>query len=1011
MKQLAVISIIISLVLATELKGQTGPGGVGSSSNNVMWLDANRMALSHGSAVSQWTDFSGNGNNVTQGVGSYQPTFLTSSSFLNGNHIQFQGDYLETGSISAMNSNKITLFTVAAPRINHTGIAIRSSYASGAGSSSDRMWGTYSSKGGGGQFATHSRTSSGSEVGAQSGYSTTRGIYGFVWNGASPLFEGYKNGGLLNSSALANANPSGHQRVRIGANSGSLGLFFDGYIAEIIVYNTSLNSAQRIIVENYLGSKYGISVSNERYVYDSGYKNDVIGIGQEADGNNLTARGNGILELSSSSLSNGDYVMAGHDGVSLSNRTGNVPATISGYFRWTRKWRVDPTGTAGNIDVKVYVSGGNGWGQSGTYYLVTDADDGDFSNGNAYLGSFNSGDSSITFTSVPVSEGMYLSLANQDAIRSIASGYWHKTTTWNCGCVPDGSVDVIIESGHTVELRTNQTVSNLTINSGGMLNPSSSAKVLTVSQDLLVNGKLQGVGGIIFDATGSHNFTNNATDTVKINGVIGNNTVNFLGNRFMINVRLSNNSGALNNSATEVILSTTGTQMSQITQVTGTGLTGSGWTLQRYVTSRNAAWANLSSPVNGSTIQDWDQRPGGASEIYMSGVGGVDGFAGGWYSVYRYNATSQVYDTVKSVSDPLSSGRGYELWLADNLSSLNNFTFDTRGLPNFGNISANAYLSSSSANEWSLIGNPYHSWIDWGSVSKSGLKNEFWIYDAGTGGYVLHSGTNLKIPSHQGFWVESTNGSPTCQFTESAKLFNISTTFYKKSNKPELELILASIEGLKFRSYVRIDESSTEEFDIHDARVLPNRDARVPKLNTITANGTKVMLNSLNSNALTYVLPVEFAVNNAGMYQFEFSELGDVAFFYNKILLRDKEKSQLIDMKVDTMYEFAVSEFNKADQDRFEIILTNDPSYNITTTAKTAQLAAFKSGSDNITITVSDNENIAEIQVVNVLGQTVYNGTGNHATRQLVNIPDLIGTFIVKVRTDNGDWLTSKVIL
>ena len=73
------------------------------------------------------------------------------------------------------------------------------------------------------------------------------------------------------------------------------------------------------------------------YAFDGGltHRFGVIGIGQEADGNNLAAQGRGIVQLSAASLNNGDYVISGHDNVGLSNVTNDIPASIAGGARLT----------------------------------------------------------------------------------------------------------------------------------------------------------------------------------------------------------------------------------------------------------------------------------------------------------------------------------------------------------------------------------------------------------------------------------------------------------------------------------------------------------------------------------------------------------------------------------------------------------------------------------------------------------------------------------------------------
>lgn len=67
----------IGLFLGSPLLAQTGPGGVGNSSSNVLWLDANVGVTSVGGSISAWADRSGNGNNATQATLNLQPVLST----------------------------------------------------------------------------------------------------------------------------------------------------------------------------------------------------------------------------------------------------------------------------------------------------------------------------------------------------------------------------------------------------------------------------------------------------------------------------------------------------------------------------------------------------------------------------------------------------------------------------------------------------------------------------------------------------------------------------------------------------------------------------------------------------------------------------------------------------------------------------------------------------------------------------------------------------------------------
>ena len=71
----------IAFCLPWCVTAQTGPAGVGSSTNNVLWLDANYGITQSGGLVSQWNDRSGNSNHalLPGSIPTAKPTFVSSS--------------------------------------------------------------------------------------------------------------------------------------------------------------------------------------------------------------------------------------------------------------------------------------------------------------------------------------------------------------------------------------------------------------------------------------------------------------------------------------------------------------------------------------------------------------------------------------------------------------------------------------------------------------------------------------------------------------------------------------------------------------------------------------------------------------------------------------------------------------------------------------------------------------------------------------------------------------------
>src|SRR3954467_5646945 len=77
---------------------------------------------------------------------------------------------------------------------------------------------------------------------------------------------------------------------------------------------------------------------------------------------------------------------------------------------------------------------------------------------------------------------------------SVSSGNYNSSSTWLPNGIPTTPEHIVIASGNTVTISSNQTIHNLTVNSGGLVNWSGGFK-LSISGSLTVNGKVDMNGG------------------------------------------------------------------------------------------------------------------------------------------------------------------------------------------------------------------------------------------------------------------------------------------------------------------------------------------------------------------------------------------------------------------------------------------------------------------------------------------------------------------------------------
>lgn len=391
-----VLFLILFLFLPLSITSfsQTGPGGVGTASSNLVWLEADSIkGLSDGDDITTWNDGSGNNLDFSQPNASYKPIFK--NNILNNKPVvRFEktNGRIRRTSFSSFPTTTITTFFVNKNTENGDGIL---SYASG-GSNNDFLIFNSSSL----DLYRGANINSGITINNDSwhivdaSWRSADGAMAF-WIDGSESFTGTLQTGtsITQNGCLAIA---GEQDAIDG--SYDAGQAHTGDFAEVIVYNTYLNDAQRIIVANYLAAKYDLDISasgNNYYSYQTIHGNDVAGIGREdATNTHTSAMSSDILQLSNPSALDADqeYAFFGHDDGSLASwTTTEAPSSGNNIQRLAREWRVEETGDLGGItftiDTTLLPARPSGYSK---FVLLVDAD-GDFSSGASVYEMLSSG--------------------------------------------------------------------------------------------------------------------------------------------------------------------------------------------------------------------------------------------------------------------------------------------------------------------------------------------------------------------------------------------------------------------------------------------------------------------------------------------------------------------------------------------------------------------------------------------------------------------------------------------
>lgn len=262
------------------------------------------------------------------------------------------------------------------------------------------------------------------------------------------------------------------------------------------------------------------------------------------------------------------------------------------------------------------------------------------------------------------------------------------------------------------------------------------------------------------------------------------------------------------------------------------------------------------------------------------------------------------------------------------------------GVPNNGNVSYDLTYNTTvpgSVAGWNLIGNPYPSAIDWGTVDKSGDISSAYLYSV-TGYVTLLNSINNFIPSGQGFFVKAS--SPATLTFKNANRFadgasaTANNSFYRvAAARKYLHIDLESkVPGLasKDAAIFSFDSDATDGFDKLDGEKLFNPS---PLANIYTlANGNYLAVNILNDSVIKKTIPLYVAVRTGGTYQLS---ARDVENFYPniKVFLNDNQNSNSpIDLSINPVYSFDYSTF---DANRFSISFANKGESIDTTVATT----------------------------------------------------------------------------
>jgi len=420
---------------------------------------------------------------------------------------------------------------------------------------------------------------------------------------------------------------------------------------------------------------------------------------------------------------------------------------------------------------------------------------------------------------------------------------------------------------------------------------------------------------------------------------------------------------------------------------TGTGsiignefLTVSGTTtIERYITAYSSetasdGWHLISSPVISQSISgDWTPTSSG-----------YDFFALDESRTYEYWLNQKNHPEMAF----FTPGKGFLTAYA--VSGVK--TFSDQMTYGFVTVSGLTNTPTSAYPGWHLVGNPFASAINAGSLVRTNIDPVVQVWSSVDASYKTSTEVGNIVPSMNGFMVHSTgNGELTIPVSSRVH----SSANWYKSGEEMIVLKANDITGHTSQSsLVRFNSLATEAFDADfDSYFL----AGFAPMFYSKSGSESFALNTLPALTNETVIPFEFVKNNASDFSIELTQSlpGSIVF------LTDKKTNAVINLTQNPVYNFTAVDGD--DADRFLL------------TFGAVGIDNPESGRVNIygyknVVYINGAASGSEVTVTNLLGQVMLHASVNSGLNTIDGSNLNEGIYLVNVISGNS-VVSKKVVL
>lgn len=459
----------------------------------------------------------------------------------------------------------------------------------------------------------------------------------------------------------------------------------------------------------------------------------------------------------------------------------------------------------------------------------------------------------------------------------------------------------------SVTLGSNLNVRNAFSLSAGTLNLN--GKLLTLNNNITfpsssTNGSIGGSSTSSISIAGTGTISNplfmnqTSSSTKSMSSIILNRAGALLtiGNALNIINDIIPTSGTIASGGNITLKATSASVIGRIGTIgVGAAVTGN-VNVESFAAAGNTGWTLLGSAgITGRTLADWNDDfaitclscPNGSvvAGVPFTSVASYNEAAGGTYS------NTVRYVNVTSISNSITLGKGYWVYLGNATTTSSNIIFDVTGPVNQGNKTINLSYSPTGGGttaDWgyNLISNPYPSPISWSalrasSTQSTSISNAIYVYNPDLAGYassvngisspaVGSGGIGNMIPAGQGFYVK-VSGNATLNVTEANKAASsqvLLKTNQTQSTPTNPQLIRIKVDGSNMHNETAIyfDANAHSYFEtLYDA---PSLGVDYGMLDvTSDINDTLYSVNGVEALTNNMSIPIRVTTGTTGSYQ------------------------------------------------------------------------------------------------------------------------------------------------